>query len=436
MNIKTVTVLGANGTMGKNNSAIFASFGNAKVYMMCRSYSQASQAKVQAAQTVKADVIEKNLFPVTYDDIPHVIPESDLVFESVSEDFAVKEQVNNKVIGYLREDALFCTGTSGLSINRLSESMDINVAKRYFGMHLFNPPYSMPLCEVTPSEKTDLNIISEAVDYLKTILFRTVVVLKDKPAFLGNRIGFFFINEACQYAQKYKQHGGIDYIDTILGSFTGRNMPPLVTSDFVGLDVHAAITDNVYNNDIDISKESFIVPEYMRKLIGEGLLGKKAKGGFYKTIKKPDGSKTKQVYDILTGEYRDKNYYDITFINKMINDIKLGDYFSAFSEMTESSSSEAKIACDFLLRYVVYSLATSERIAGNYYAADDVMATGFNWIPPLAVIEAFGGKDNFIKLLKDCDMNNIDLSFGDTERLIRLAPKSNYDYRRFIKAKR
>ena len=61
----------------------------------------------------------------------------------------------------------------------------------------------MPLCEVTPSEKTDLNIISEAVDYLKTILFRTVVVLKDKPAFLGNRIGFFFINEACQYAKKY-----------------------------------------------------------------------------------------------------------------------------------------------------------------------------------------------------------------------------------------
>jgi 3-hydroxyacyl-CoA dehydrogenase len=65
---------------------------------------------------------------------------------------------------------------------------------------------------------------------------------------MGNRIGFQFINNAMQFAVKYKDKGGIDYIDAILSGFTGRSMPPLVTSDFVGLDVHKAIVDNVFQN--------------------------------------------------------------------------------------------------------------------------------------------------------------------------------------------
>lgn len=70
--------------------------------------------------------------------------------------------------------------------------------------------------------------------------------VKDNPAFLGNRIGFQFINDAMQYADRFKDNGSIDYIDAILGSFTERSMAPLTTSDFVGLDVHKAIVDNIY----------------------------------------------------------------------------------------------------------------------------------------------------------------------------------------------
>lgn len=59
-----------------------------------------------------------------------------------------------------------------------------------------------------------------------------MVEVKDSPAFLGNRIGFQFINEALRYAERLKDNSGIDYIDAILGSFTGRSMAPLTTSDF------------------------------------------------------------------------------------------------------------------------------------------------------------------------------------------------------------
>ena len=81
MNIRTVTVLGANGSMGRNVSAIFASFGNAKVYMMCRDMQRAEKARQDAAKTVRAGVIAENLIPVTYDSLKEVVAESDLIFE-------------------------------------------------------------------------------------------------------------------------------------------------------------------------------------------------------------------------------------------------------------------------------------------------------------------------------------------------------------------
>ena len=104
----------------------------------------------------------------------------------------------------------------------------------------------------------------ELKEYLSNKLIRTVVEVKDSPAFLGNRIGFQFINEALRYAERFKDNGGIDYIDAILGSFTGRSMAPLTTSNFVGLDVHKAIVDNIYEDTHDHAHETFVLPEFVQ----------------------------------------------------------------------------------------------------------------------------------------------------------------------------
>ena len=93
MNIKTVTVLGANGTMGCNASAIFASFGNAKVYMVCRSVEKAEKAVERAVKTVKCESIKRNLIPVDYSRLERCVRESDLIFESVSENLEIKKGI-------------------------------------------------------------------------------------------------------------------------------------------------------------------------------------------------------------------------------------------------------------------------------------------------------------------------------------------------------
>lgn len=433
MKIKTVTVLGANGTMGCNVSGIFASFGNSKVYMVSRSIDASKKAAEKAIKSVKADSIAKNLIPADYSMLEECIRESDLVFESVAEDFEIKRNTTAKIVEYIDEKTICCSGTSGLSLTKLAEQLPENLRKNYMGVHMYNPPYSMTLCELVPTQYTDRALFNKIRDYLSNVLFRTTVEVKDMPAFLGNRIGFNFINEALQFADKYKFNGGIDYIDSILGQFTGRSMAPLATSDFVGLDVHKAITDNIYQNTCDYAHNAFVMPDFAVNLVKEGKLGRKTKGGLYKLEKYNDSLKRYLVYDIVSGNYRDKMDFKFPFSEYMISALKVGDYKAAFEALINNHSVEAEICLEFMLKYVLYALYAADNVGYNIHAADDVMAAGFNWCPPLAVIRALFGVEYFTGLVKERISAHI-LEKIDLQKILVKIEPSEYDYRRYFKA--
>ena len=275
MRIDTVLVLGANGTMGKNVSGIFASFGQAKVYMMCRNREQAEAAVEKAITSVKAESIRERLIPCDYTQLETICSCVDLIYESVAENFELKYQILQKVSQWACKNAVFCTGTSGLSIIRLSEAFRPEQRARFVGMHMFNPPYSMPLCEIISGAYTNPQLARAVEEYASIDLRRTTVYVKDVAAFLANRIGFYVINDAFVQAEKYQYNGGIDYIDSIMGCYTGRNMPPLATADFVGLDTHIAIVDNLHEKEKGYFKEAFTSPEFVRNLVAEEKKGEK-----------------------------------------------------------------------------------------------------------------------------------------------------------------
>ena len=165
----------------------------------------------------------------------------------------------------------------------------------------------------------------ELKEYLTNTLYRTVAESKDLPAFIGNRIGFYVINEALIYAEKYQDNGGVDYIDAIIGPFTGCSMAPITTADFVGLDVHKAIVDNLYELTDDYVHDKFVMPYYVQKLIDEGKLGRKVGVGLYQLIKNESGEKRMMVYDIKTREFREQIKYTFPFAIKMKQYLKDGD---------------------------------------------------------------------------------------------------------------
>lgn len=434
MIITTVTLVGSTGTMGANVAGIFASFGNAKVYCIARDIEKVKKTIPRIVKSVRADSIAANLVPADFSMLEDCVSKSDLVFESAAENIDIKLDIHSKIAKALQPHAVACTGTSGLSITALAECYPESVRGHFFGVHFFNPPYNMPLCEFTPTKYSDADTAAELKAYLKDKLFRTVVEVKDSPAFLGNRIGFQFINEALQYAEKYKDNGGIDYIDALLGSFTGRSMAPLVTSDFVGLDVHKAIVDNVYENTNDYARETFILPEFVQKLVAEKKLGRKTGMGLYQLVRYENGFKRNTVLDINTGLYRDVIPYVFPFADKMKKYIKEGDYDKAFERLVNNHSLEAEICLSFLLKYIVYSLYATEEVGYTIEAADDVMATGFNWCPPLAMYQALSTVADVPALIRErlpeiCEKVNID-------RLLADVKPSRYDYRLYFKSGR
>lgn len=433
MKINKVTVVGANGTMGSNIAAIFASFGNCKVYMISRDIEKSKVAVEKAAKSVRAESVIANLIPADYSMLSDCVAKSDIVFESVSENFDVKLEVTKQIAETLREDAIACSGTSGLSITKLAECFSMKDRGRYFGIHMFNPPYNMSLCELITTQWTDAAVLKEIRVYLEETLLRTVVETNDYPAFLANRIGFQFINHALQYAEKYKNEGGIDYIDAIFGSFTGRAMPPLTTADFVGLDVHKAIVDNVYDNTEDFERHTFSLPNFTQELIDEGKLGRKVGCGLYKLQRSDDGVKNLLVYDISTGKYREVEKYSFEFAKRMKESIKEGNYIKAFQTLVADKSKEAAICLEFLLNYIVYSLITASQVAHDLNSVDDAMATGFNWCPPIAMLEVFSQVTDVKMLIKELLLKNNSTTV-DVDELFANLKKSKYDYRSYFRA--
>lgn len=434
MPTKTVTVIGATGTMGANIAGIFAAFGDAKVYCVGRDIEKVKKTIPRIVKSVKADAIAKNLIPADFDSLEQCVADSDFVFESSAEDMTIKTEIAARVGKVLKPQAISATGSSGLSITKLAECYSEGLRGHFFGVHMFNPPYTLQLCEVIKTEYSDDQMYAALKDYLQNVLRRTVVEVKDSPAFLGNRIGFQFINEALQYAEKYKDNGGIDYIDAILGSFTGRSMAPLTTSDFVGLDVHKAIVDNIYENTHDYAHESFILPGYVQKLVEDGKLGRKSGAGLYQLVKYDNGLKRQTVYDINTGIFRDVIPYVFPFADKMKRCLAEGEYGKAFEQLVNNRAQEAEVCLAFLLKYIVYSLYAANEVGYSIDAADDVMATGFNWCPPLAMYQALSTVADVSALIKErlpeiCEKVDVD-------QLLEKVIPSKYDYRIYFKSGR
>ena len=424
--IKTVTIVGGNGTIGKKVAGIFASFGDAKVYVVARTFKKAEEAIEEAALSVKAFSIKDKLIPKSYEDLKKCVEDSDLVFESIVEDFEEKSLVHKEINKYAGETCILATGTSGLSINDLSENYDLNKRSNFVGIHFFNHPYSMTLCELIPSKYVqNMEFINQLKNYLSEKLLRDVIIVKDQPAFLANRIGFSFLNEALQYAEKYKSNGGIDYIDSIFGCYTGRNMAPLKTVDLVGLDVHKSIVNNVYENTNGHEKNSFLLPEFINNLNNDNKLGVKTREGLYKYTEKEE-----LVYDIEKNEYRNKKIYSFPFKEKAIREFKVANYKKGFEQIKNDDSIESRICMELLLKYIINSISISKESSQSMSDCDIAMATGFNWIPPVALIHLFADNNEIVELCQKYIDKSIDFKslFDDIE-------ECKIDYKKYVKAR-
>ncbi len=431
--IKTVTVVGANGTMGAGSAGIIAAFGDAKVYMIARTIEKAKEGIEKAVSSIRSEIIRNQMVPATYEDLEKCVAESDWVFEAVAESYDAKLPVNERIAKSRKTGTIVSTVSSGLFIEKLASTFDEDGQKYYYGTHFFNPPYKLVLCELIQHPKNDPQFTKEFANYLEKKLVRHVVICNDKPGFAGNRIGFQFMNESALFAENKAKEGGIYLVDQLLSGYTGRAMSPLATIDLVGLDVHKAIVDNIYENTNDSAHETFKLPNFMQKLIDSGALGNKAGKGLYLKEKTEEGKSILKVYNINKNEYEIPPQIDLSFKNKAMEFVKESNYRGLAQHIKSSSGLEAEIVRYFIARYISYSLSLVPEVT-DIKGVDGAMGFGFNWVPPTAWIDLLGGIKETIKLIENQKLP-VPVALNelkDTTTIYTL--KNKLDYRQLFRA--
>jgi 3-hydroxyacyl-CoA dehydrogenase len=384
--IEKVVVLGANGTMGYGSAALFTQ-AVPEVTFLARTKAKAEEGLGAAVKQVRSPTVASRSRVGSYDDdLEQAVAGADLVFEALTEDFAVKKDIFDKVEQLRRDDSIVATVTSGLSINALCEGRSDSFRKNFLGLHFFNPPNVIVGTELIAGDDTDPEVVDFIEAFSRVRLGREMIRTHDTPAFAGNRVGFKVLNEAAQLAEEL----GPVLVDKLIGPYTGRAMTPLATIDLVGWDIHRAIVDNVYDNTSDEAHATNKLPAYMDRLMEKGVLGNKTgRGFFYK-----DDEKKQHVLDPATGDYSpvaDVKLPDLSYIDEVSKLYAEGRYKEGMQVFLTADGDEAAIARKAIAGYVSYAFHRVGEVTDTIDGIDRIMGMGFNWAPPSVLVDTMGG---------------------------------------------
>ncbi len=309
------------------------------------------------------------------DDLPR-LAEADWIIEAVKEDMGIKKKVLTAAAPHIGPEAIFSSNTSGLSLTEMAEILPAEMRGRFLGTHFFNPPRYMRLFELIPTKHTDPAVLEAVAAYATDHLGKGIVLAKDTPNFVANRIGTHALMAAVQVMQEMDL--SIEELDALTGPAIGR--PKTATfklADLVGLDTFLHVADNIYPLiPDDEAREVFRAPDYLRRMVEKGLLGRKSGGGFYKLEKSPDGQKKFFTLDLKTLSYRDKQK------------AKFGEVEAAkavestpdrLRQLALGKGKAGQAIWKMLAATFSYAAMRLPEIADEASAIDRAMRWGFNW---------------------------------------------------------
>lgn len=275
--MKNVGVIGA-GTMGQGIANAFATAGyNVTVCDIKIEWAQNGINKIGAKldklvsrekiTAEKAEGIKANLTAGEYKDLA----DCDLIVEAVLEKMEIKKDLFKTLDEICKEDCIFGTNTSSLSVTEIANGIKHNV----IGMHFFNPADRMKLVEVISGENTPVETKEAIIEYSKS-LGKTPVEVAEGPGFVVNRILIPMINEACFIYQEGL--ASVEDIDTAMKLGANHPMGPLALGDLIGLDIVLDVMEVLYT---EIGDPKYRPCTLLKKMVRAGKLGQKTKQGFY-----------------------------------------------------------------------------------------------------------------------------------------------------------
>ena len=344
----------------------------------------ANLAKLSPAPLASKSLAER-ITPANYETGLEQLRDCDLIIEAIAERMDWKQDLYKKIAPFVSEHAILASNTSGLGINKLAEVLPEQLRHRFCGVHFFNPPRYMHLAELIPAKTTDADVLTALETFLTTALGKGVVIAKDTPNFIGNRIGVFSMLAAMHHTEQFGL--GFDTVDALTGPSIGRPKSATYrTADVVGLDTMAHVIKTMADTlPDDPWHQYFKAPKWLTALIEKGALGQKTGAGVY----------TKRGKDILVLDLKAQDYRVSAgeLDAEVAALLKERDPAKKFAALRASQHPQAQFLWAIFRDSFHYAAYHLESIAETARDIDFAMRWGYGWsLGPFETWQSAGWK--------------------------------------------
>jgi 3-hydroxyacyl-CoA dehydrogenase len=417
--IEKAVVLGA-GTMGSRIAAHFANAGlpcilldmvppNLPADALSAERNKIVRAGLDAAKKSKpaaffSAALAEKIAIGNFDDDLARCAEADWIIEVVAENLEIKRKLMARVAQFRKPGTIVTTNTSGLPVRLIVEGMSEEFQQHWAGTHFFNPPRYLKLVEVIPGPKTSNDVVETLSEFCDRRLGKGVVVAKDTPNFIANRIGAFSMLNVLRLMGTLGMT--VEEVDACTGPAVGwPKSATFRTADIVGLDVLVHVVKNIYETaPNDESREMYKVPALVEEMAKRGWLGDKTGQGFYKKMK-AEGEKEILTLDVNTMEYRprQKARFASLEMGKAIEDTRerLRALVGPLLEGQKGDKAH-QFLWGALSEMCLYAARRVPEISNNVVDVDRALRWGFAWeLGPFEIIDAIGVKAFAAQVLKE-----------------------------------
>jgi 3-hydroxyacyl-CoA dehydrogenase len=413
--INKVAILGA-GTMGARIAAHFANAG-VPSYLLdiippdadAPARNKMAAAGLDAAKKAKpAAFMDASLARLVtvgnFEDDLKKLADVDWIIEAVVENLEIKRILLKKVEAIRKPGTIITTNTSGLPVGKIAEGFSDDFRRAWFGTHFFNPPRYMRLLEIIPTNEADFGAIDAVSHFCDVQLGKGVVMAKDTPNFIGNRIGTFSVLNVMRLMQQMDMT--IEDVDALSGHAVGwPRSATFRTIDLVGLDILGHVVSNMTANVHD-ERSELKLPDFFTQMLQKKWLGDKTKGGFYKKTKGGEGGDDERMgIDWKTLEYRPRQKPKFAALDMAKNIEDTGARLRMLLGLDGGKPAKDK-AADFLWASLsdlwTYSANRVPEISDSIVEIDRAMKLGFNWeLGPFELWDAAGVEATVERMKKD-----------------------------------
>src|ERR1700689_1122280 len=414
--INKVAVLGA-GTMGARIAAHFANAG-VPSYLLdivppdadAPARNKIAAAGLEAARKSKpAAFMDPSLARLVtignFEDDLKKLAECDWIIEAIVENLEIKRSLLKKVEAIRKPGTIITTNTSGLPVAKISDGFSADFRRSWFGTHFFNPPRYMRLLELIPTPEADPALIEAVSHFCDVHLGKGVVIAKDTPNFIGNRIGTFSVLNVMRLMPEMDLSA--EEIDALTGQAVGwPKSATFRTIDLVGLDILGHVVGNMTTNVHD-ERSDLRLPAFFRQMLERKWLGDKTKGGFYKKAKGGEGKEDERLaLDWKTFEYRPRQKPKFAALDMAKNIEDAGARLHMLLGLEGGGPQKSDKAGAFLWSSLsdlwTYSANRVPEISDSIVEIDRAMRLGFAWeLGPFELWDAAGVEATVARMKKE-----------------------------------